>query len=194
MKKLATLFTCLMTTLCATTSNCDWICDHLETIPNFPKEGINFQSICPLLRNPDAFKRVIQTFAERYQSQKIDAIVGLESRGFVFGTALAYELDLPFVMIRKAGKLPSEVVKIEYGLEYGRAAFELELTSFSPGSRLLIIDDLLATGGTAQAACDLVKQIGGEVVEVAVVIELAGLDGRENIESPVHSLVAFDVY
>ncbi|MCP5470307.1 MAG: adenine phosphoribosyltransferase [Chlamydiales bacterium] len=184
----------LCSALFAETKDCEWIRDHLDTIPDFPKEGINFQSICPLLRNPQAFKRVTKEFANRYTDRKLDAIVGLESRGFVFGTALAYELDLPFVMIRKKGRLPSKVVSVDYALEYGSATFELEIDSFAAGSRVLIIDDLMATGGTAQAACDLVEMIGSVVDEVAVVVELHGLNGRTKVKPPVYSLISFDVY
>ena len=167
----------------------EWILDYLETIPDFPKKGVNFISISPLLRNPEALHRVIGAFAKRYSARDVDLIVGVESRGFLFGSLLAYELALPFVMMRKAGKLPGEYVKIDYGLEYGKDSLELEVDSIKKGDQVVVVDDLLASGGTAQAACTLVEQIGGVVEEVAVIIELQDLDGRDMIQHPVHSLV-----
>lgn len=169
-----------------------WIHDYIDSVPDFPKEGIIFKCYPKLLESPEAFHRVIQAFAERYKDYNLDAIVGLDSRGFIFGTALAYEMNLPFVMVRKAGKLPRPVERIEYSLEYGKNAFELEIDSIYPGERVLIIDDLLATGGTAQAASDLVERLGGKVVEVACFIELKALQGRKNVKAPVFSLVAIN--
>ncbi len=155
-----------------------WVDDYIATVPDFPKEGIQFKCYPDLLKNPEAFRNVIKIFAERYSSSNLDAIVGLDSRGFIFGTALAYEMNLPFVMIRKAGKLPRKVEKIDYSLEYGKASFEIEVDSIGAGDRILIMDDLLATGGTAKAAVDLVERLGGEIVEVACLIELDGLNGE----------------
>lgn len=169
-----------------------WVDTHITSIPDFPKPGIVFRWYSKLLRDPSAFKQVIGAFAERYRGQNIQAIAGLDSRGFVFGSALAYELNLPFVMIRKAGKLPTAVERIDYALEYGTSSFEIEIGSIQPGERVLIIDDLLATGGTAQAASQLVERLGGTVVETAFLIELSGLKGRNRIGAPVFSLVSIE--
>ena len=173
-------------------NNTNWILDHLETIPNFPQVGIQFKSLGPLLRNPDAFHRTIVLFAERYKDKRIDKIVGLDSRGFILGTALAYEMNLPFVMVRKAGKLPGDVVSIKYSLEYGASCFEMEKASIQPGENILVIDDVLATGGTGQAACSLVEMLGGNVYEFACLIELEGLGGRERITRPIFTLISVE--
>lgn len=170
-----------------------WIDEYIITVPDFPKPGIQFKCYPDLLRNPEAFHKAIRTMAERYKDSKLDAIVGLDSRGFIFGTALAYEMNLPFVMARKPGKLPRPVEKIDYQLEYGSASLEIEVDTLKPGERVLIVDDLLATGGTAKAAASLVERLGAEVVEVACLIELAGLNGRENLDRPFYSLVSIDV-
>lgn len=170
-----------------------WVHEYIETVPDFPKPGIQFKCYPALLKNPEAFHRTIRTFADRYRDYNLDTIVGLDSRGFIFGTALAYEMNLPFVMVRKPGKLPREVEKIHYELEYGKASFEIEVETIKAGDRVLIMDDLLATGGTASAAAALVERLGGEVVEVACLIELVGLHGRENLNRPFYSLVSIEV-
>ncbi len=182
----------LVGTLHSTEPSNQWIEEYIETVHDFPKPGIPFKCCPALLKSPEAFHKVIRTFAERYQSYKLDAIVGLDSRGFIFGTALAYEMNLPFVMVRKAGKLPRKVERIDYQLEYGSASFELEVESISAGERVLIVDDLLATGGTANAAGALVERLGGEVVEVACLIELTALHGRSNLNYPFHALVSIE--
>ena len=179
--------------LIATEPSNEWIEEYIETVPDFPKPGIQFKCYPDLLKNPDAFHRVIKTFADRYRDASLNAIVGLDSRGFIFGTALAYEMNLPFVMVRKAGKLPRKAEKIDYDLEYGKASFEMEVESIRPGDRVLIIDDLLVTGGTAAAAATLVERLGGEVVEVACLIELVGLEGREHLNRPFYSLLTIEV-
>ena len=178
-------------TLSAETDN--WIEQYISTVPDFPKPGIQFKFYPNLLRSPQAFHRVTKTLAERYQNRDIDVIVGLDSRGFIFGTALAYEMNLPFVMIRKKGKLPRQTESIDFSLEYGTATFEIEVESILDGERVLIIDDLLATGGTAAAASELVEKVGGEVVEVACLIELIGLNGREKLGRPFHALYSVEV-
>ncbi len=170
-----------------------WVHEYIETVPDFPKPGIQFKCFPKLLKNPEAFKKVTKVFAEKYRDRNIDVIVGLDARGFVFGTALAYEMNLPFVMVRKGGKLPKKVERIEYGLEYSNATFEIEVDSIKEGERVLIVDDLLATGGTANAAATLVERIGGVVVEVACLIELEGLNGRENLKYPFYSMVDIEV-
>ncbi len=196
MKKttLSLLTTLILTSpLIATEASNQWIDEYIATVPDFPKPGIQFKCYPDLLKNPEAFHRVIKTFADRYRDYNLDAIVGLDSRGFIFGTALAYEMNIPFVMIRKAGKLPRQVEKIDYKLEYGTASFEIEIESLQQGDKVLIVDDLLATGGTAKAAGALVERLGGEVVEVACLIELEGLHGRKNLGYPFYSLVSIEV-
>ncbi len=192
MKKIA-LAVLAATTLAAASPDVAWIEKYIATIPDFPKAGIQFKWYPDLLRDPKAFHRTIQTFAERYRDYKLDVIVGLDSRGFVFGTALAYEMNLPFVMVRKAGKLPRKSEKIDYELEYGKNSFEIEVDSIKKGEKVLIIDDLLATGGTAAAAAALVERLGGQVAEIACLIELKGLHGRERLKHPFFSLLTIEV-
>ncbi len=170
-----------------------WLNDYILTTPDFPKKGIQFKSYGPLLKDPAAFKRMITEFAKRYRGMEIDAIAGLDARGFIFGTALAYELNIPFVMIRKAGKLPGDVEQISYALEYGNNTLEIDRSILSPGEKVLVVDDLLATGGTAKAACDLIERLGATVVEVACMIELSPLGGREKVGHPVFSMITIHV-
>lgn len=174
-------------------SSSTWILDYVHPVPDFPKPGIQFQWYAHMLRDPEAFSRAIGEFADRYRGSEVDVISGLDSRGFIFGAALAYELKLPFVLIRKPGKLPGNVEKIDYQLEYGRQSFEIEKDSLQPGQKVLVIDDVLATGGTAAAACALVERLGAEVAEVAVLIELPILKGREKVGHPVFSLLSIEV-
>lgn len=174
------------------TGDCPWIQKYITPVANFPQQGIVFQWYANLLKDPAAFRSVIKTFAARYKNAKLDAIIGLDSRGFIFGAALAYELNLPFIMIRKSGKLPRTVERIEYDLEYGKAAFEIECESLHTGDRVVIIDDVLATGGTARAACELVKRLNAQVVEVACLIELPSLNGQKKVAHPVYSLIAIE--
>ncbi len=183
----------LSSNLIATEPANQWIEEYITNTPDFPKAGIQFKSYPELLKNPEAFHRVIRTFAKRYRDYHLDVIVGLDSRGFIFGTALAYEMNIPFVMVRKEGKLPRKVEKIDYVLEYGKTTFEIEVDSLHAGDRVLVVDDLLATGGTAAAASTLVERLGAEVVEVACLIELEGLDGRQNLNRPFYSLISIEV-
>lgn len=169
-----------------------WIQNYLTQTPNFPIEGINFVSYENLMLDPEAFHQMVLTFADRYRGSDLDAIIGLDSRGFIFGTALAYELQVPFVMIRKAGKLPGKVERIDYSLEYGKNSFEIQANILNAGDRVVIIDDVLATGGTADAAAQLVERLGGEVVEFACLLELSFLNGREKVARPVYSLLSLD--
>lgn len=192
-KSILFLLTLLSLNWNLTANEYSWVDNYIATVPDFPQPGIQFKCYPDLLKNPEAFHGVIEIFAERYASSNLDAIVGLDSRGFIFGTALAYEMNLPFVMIRKAGKLPREVEKIDYNLEYGKASFEIEVDSIQAEDRILIVDDLLATGGTAKAAVDLVEKIGGEVVEVACLIELDGLNGREKLDRPFFAICSIEV-
>lgn len=159
----------------------EWIKEYVIQVPNFPKEGVNFQWFGPLLRNPVAFQKTIDAFADRYKNQKIDSIVGLDARGFIFGAALAYKMGCPFILARKQGKLPGNVVHNSYGMEYGNKTIEIERDAVKEGQNVLVVDDVFATGGTTIAACDLIEQLGGKVAEVACVIELTELEGRKKL-------------
>ena len=154
----------------------------IRTIPNWPKLGIMFRDITTLIQNPDAFRYCIQQFKAQYQDKNITKIAGIESRGFIFGAALAYEMNLPFILIRKKGKLPAETVSQEYQLEYGTDKIEIHKDAISAGDRVLIADDLIATGGTALAACQLVEKLGGIIAGSAFVINLPELKGIEKIK------------
>ena len=161
--------------------------DYIRDIPDFPEPGILFRDITPLLRNADAFSYTIDELAKRYQDQDVDAIVAIESRGFIFGAPLACRLSTPLVPVRKEGKLPGDTVSAEYVLEYGSNTVEMHKGDVAPGDRVLIIDDLLATGGTLAAAAQLVEDSGGEVIGMGLVIELEDLGGR-------NTLGAYDIY
>lgn len=152
---------------------------YIASIPNFPKEGILFRDITPILQDPQAFHEVVQKFAQYAQDMDADVIVGPESRGFIFGAAVAYELGIGFVPVRKPGKLPRETISETYDLEYGHNELFMHKDSIKKGQRALIIDDLLATGGTAKATAKMIERLGGEVCGYAFVIELLGLPGRE---------------
>jgi adenine phosphoribosyltransferase len=179
-------------TASAETAENAWLKNYIVTTPDFPKKGILFRSYANLLKEPAAMHRAIRILAERYRNENLSAVVGLDARGFIFGAALSYEMNVPFVMIRKSGKLPCHVERIEYNLEYGKNSFEIETGSLQPHDRVVIVDDLLATGGTAEAASQLVERLGAEVVEVACLIELTALHGREKMTHPVYSLIAID--
>ncbi|MCE9625451.1 MAG: adenine phosphoribosyltransferase [Deltaproteobacteria bacterium] len=164
----------------------------VRDIPDFPKPGILFKDITPLLQNPQAFKVVIDSFVARYKDKPIDVIVGIESRGFLFGSVLAYVLGKSFAIMRKKGKLPYTTVSYTYKLEYGEDTIELHEDAIPKGARVLIVDDLLATGGTAAAAAHLVKKMGGKVEEMAFVIELDFLQGKKALgDSPAFSLIHY---
>lgn len=166
----------------------------IRNVPDFPKPGVQFKDITTLLLYPDALRYITAQFKARYEGQGIDGIVGVDARGFIFGTALAYEMGLPLVMARKKGKLPAETLEEEYDLEYGKAVVQIHRDAIEPGSRLIIIDDLLATGGTVAAVARLVERLGGTLVEAAFVVELPPLGGRQRLHPvPVHSLVEFMV-
>lgn len=150
----------------------------IRDVPDFPQPGILFRDVTPLLRNPAALREVVAHFAERYRGAGIDVVAGIESRGFIFGAPLAMELGVGFVPIRKVGKLPAEKIHHEYALEYGTAALEIHVDAVSAGERVLLIDDLLATGGTACAAAQLIESLDATVASVAFLIELEFLGGR----------------
>lgn len=166
----------------------------IRNVPDFPKKGIQFKDITTALKEPDIFKEIIERLAEKYQGQKINYVAGIESRGFILGAALAYILGCGFVPVRKKGKLPAEVISQEYTLEYGTDKIEVHKDALKRGDSVLIVDDLLATGGTAEAAAKLVGQAGAKIAGFAFVIELCDLGGRKILEpyAMVHSLVNYD--
>ncbi len=165
----------------------------IRTISDFPKPGIQFRDITTLLADAEGLQRVIDTLAERYQDYQIDAIAGIEARGFTIGTALAYRLKKGFLLIRKPGKLPGATLGIDYDLEYGSDRVEIHVDSIASNHRILMVDDLLATGGTMAAACRLIEKAGGIVVECAFVIDLPDIGGRQKLSQyPTFSLVSFE--
>ena len=164
----------------------------IRDIPDFPKPGINFRDITPLLANPSGLALSVELLANPYRGKYIDLVVGAESRGFIFGTAVACCLSAGFGLVRKPGKLPYKRISKTYDLEYGTDTLEMHADGVIEGQRVLIVDDLLATGGTMTACVDLVKSLGGEVVGVAVLIELLGLGGRDKLDVPdVHSVLTY---
>ena len=157
------------------------IADRIRDVPDFPKPGILFKDITPLLADPQALRAATEALAAPYRGSRIDLVIGIEARGFIFGTAVAGLLDVGFVPIRKLGKLPWETRSVSYKLEYGSDALEIHADAVAPGQRVLVVDDLLATGGTSRATCDLLAGMGAEVVEVAILIELEFLRGRARL-------------
>ena len=165
----------------------------IRTVPNFPKKGVMFRDITTLLQNKDGFRHAIDKLYERYKNKNIEVIVGIESRGFIFGAALAYKLGCSFVPVRKEGKLPHKTMKQKYALEYGTATIEIHDDAVKVGQNVLIVDDLIATGGTALAAIKLVELLGGKVVECAFVVDLPDLKGRKKLKGyNVFTLVEFE--
>lgn len=170
--------------------------EHLKSliraVPDFPMEGILFRDVTPLLGDARGLREVTAHLADRYRGAGIDAVAGIESRGFIFGTPVALELGVGFVPIRKLGKLPAEKIHREYALEYGTNTLEMHVDAVQPGQRVLLIDDLLATGGTARASASLIEAVGGTVASVAFVIELTFLPGREALgEYDVYSMLQY---
>ncbi len=155
--------------------------EYVRSIPDFPEQGIIFRDVTSVLQDADGLHLAIDTMQDLVRDLDIDVVAGPESRGFIFGTPIAYNLHKPFVLIRKKGKLPCETVETSYALEYGTATIEMHKDSIRPGQKVLIVDDLIATGGTTEAMIKLVESLGGVVVGVVVMIELAGLKGREKI-------------
>jgi adenine phosphoribosyltransferase len=165
----------------------------IRDIKDFPTEGVLFKDITTLLKDAAAFRYVIDQLAARYQDQGVEVVVGIESRGFIFGGALAHQLHAGFVPVRKLGKLPAKTIEVEYELEYGRDALAIHEDAIQAGQRVLAVDDLLATGGTMAATLRLIEQLGGHVVGVAFLIELAFLHGRDKLKHyPLHSLIVYD--
>ena len=156
--------------------------DYVRSIPDFPEEGIIFRDVTSVLQDADGLQLAIRTMQEKVTDLDFDIIAGPESRGFIFGTPIAYNLKKPFVLIRKKGKLPCETVSVDYELEYGTATIEMHKDSIKPGQKVLIVDDLIATGGTTEAMIRLIESLGGEVTGIVVLMELAGLKGREKLK------------
>jgi adenine phosphoribosyltransferase len=164
----------------------------IRNIPDFPKKGILFYDITTLLKDAKAMKAVLDQLASRYRGQKIDIVLGVESRGFIFAATLAYQLGAGFVPVRKPGKLPAETLKVTYDLEYGKDTLEIHKDAIQKGQRVLVADDLLATGGTAAAATRLIEQLGGEVAGLAFLVELEFLAGRKKLgDYDVFSLLQY---
>jgi adenine phosphoribosyltransferase len=172
--------------------NAHELASYIRDIPDFPKPGILFKDITTLLKEPIAFRAAIDALVARYQTTPIDTIAGVESRGFIFGAPLAYALNIGFVPVRKVGKLPAQTINEEYALEYGTATIELHTDAIQPGARVLVVDDLLATGGTIRATCNLIEKAGATVEGLAFLIELSFLDGRKRLNGyDITALVSY---
>lgn len=166
---------------------------HIRNVPDFPKKGIGFKDITTLLKNGPIFKKTVDEIAAHFENEKVDVVVGIESRGFIFSSIIAYNWGVSMVPARKPDKLPAETVREEYALEYGTDAVEIHKDAIQPGQNVLIIDDLLATGGTMAATARLVEKLGGNVVGIGFLIELDFLNGRDKLKQyRVHSLVHYD--
>jgi adenine phosphoribosyltransferase len=163
---------------------------RIRTVPHYPKQGIMFRDITTLLKDPVGLRVTIDELARRYQDMKIDKVAGIESRGFILGAPLAYVLGKGFIPIRKKGKLPAETIGHDYELEYGTDRIEIHTDAIGKGERVLLVDDLIATGGTAEAACALIQKIGGEIVECCFVIDLPDIGGRARLEKHGHKVFA----
>ena len=167
--------------------------DYVVTIPDFPEPGIKFRDITGIVSSGEGFKLCIDMLLERLAGVEFDAIVALESRGFIFGAPIAAALGKAFIPVRKKGKLPRATIERSYSLEYGQATIEIHRDAIKPGERVIVVDDLIATGGTAKAACELVESLGGKVVELLFVMELPDLKGREALKGyKVESLISFE--
>ena len=167
--------------------------EYVRSIPDFTEEGIIFRDVTSVLQDADGLRLAVDSMQELLKDVDFDVVVGAESRGFVFGTPIAYNLNKPFVLVRKKGKLPCETVSKEYDLEYGSAVIEMHKDSIKPGQKVVLVDDLIATGGTIQAAAQLVEELGGEVVKIIFLMELAGLKGREKLSKyDVASVIRYE--
>ncbi len=166
----------------------------IRNVPDFPRPGIQFKDVTTLLLEPKAFHHIVDVWKKRYHNKHLTAIVAADARGFIFGAALAYAMELPLVLVRKKGKLPSNTISEDYFLEYGSATLEIHVDALKRGDKVVLIDDLLATGGTMEAMIKLVDKLGAHIHEVSFVVELPPLNGREKLQPhPVHSLVEFMV-
>ena len=167
--------------------------EYVRSIPDFPEPGIIFRDVTSILQDADGLKLSIDLMQEKLEGLDFDVIAGTESRGFIFGVPIAYNMKKPFVPVRKKGKLPCETVSMEYDLEYGTATIEMHKDAIKPGQKVVVIDDLIATGGTIEAAFKLIEQLGGEVVKVVFLMELAGLKGRERLAGyDVESVICYE--
>ncbi len=166
----------------------------VRNVPDFPKPGINFKDIAPVVENPSLSKEIVQEFANQLREKNIDAIVGVESRGFIYGMPLALELNVPFVLVRKVGKLPFDTIQHSYELEYGSATVEMHVDSIKPNWNVFVHDDLLATGGTAIAAAELVKKQGGNIAGFGFIIELSFLKGKEKLSDFSENIINLVTY
>ncbi|MDY4671335.1 MAG: adenine phosphoribosyltransferase [Oliverpabstia sp.] len=167
--------------------------DYVRSIPDFPEPGIIFRDVTSILQDADGLQLAIDSIQELLKDTEIDLIAGTESRGFIFGMPVAYNLHKPFVPVRKKGKLPCETVSQEYDLEYGSAEIEMHKDAVKPGQKVVVIDDLIATGGTVEAAVKLIERLGGEVVKIIFLMELAGLNGRERLKGyDVESVIRYE--
>ncbi|MBV6305769.1 adenine phosphoribosyltransferase [Candidimonas humi] len=176
------------------TDPASYICEAIRSVPDWPKPGVTFRDITPVLQNPRSFRVLIDLFVYRYIGHRLDLVAGVDARGFILGSVLAYELNLGFVPVRKKGKLPFRTVAEEYTLEYGNAAVEMHTDAVRPGQRVLLIDDLIATGGTMLAAAKLLQRLGANVVEAAAIIELPELGGSQAVKAtglPLYTVCSF---
>lgn len=166
--------------------------NYIRNIPDFPQKGVMFRDITTLLKEPEVFKYTVDAFIDRYKDENINKVVSVEARGYIFGGVLAYNLNCGFVPVRKPGKLPAETISLEYTLEYGKNTVEIHKDAINNGERILVFDDLLATGGTVKATCQLVEKLGGKVVECAFIINLTYLQGMEKLKNyKVFSLIKY---
>lgn len=178
------------------TTDFEYVREHVRMVPDFPKEGILFLDITTATKDAKAMRIMVDFLYEKFKDERVDYVAGIESRGFIFGAALAYKLNAGFIPIRKPNKLPAKTIKETYSLEYGTDTIEMHEDAFKPGDRVLVLDDLLATGGTSLAACKLVRRAGGDVVAAAFIIELNPLKGRAKIEADgvkVVSMLDYDL-
>jgi len=167
--------------------------DYVVSIPDYPEPGIIFRDVTSILQDADGLKLAIDSLQEKLEGLDFDVLAGTESRGFIFGMPIAYNLHKPFVLVRKKGKLPRETVSMSYDLEYGSAEIEMHKDAIKPGQKVVLIDDLIATGGTIEAAAKLVEQLGGEVVRIVFLMELAGLHGRDKLSKyDVESVIRYE--
>lgn len=175
-----------------TVSSVDDLRALIREVPDFPKPGIRFYDITTLLKEADAFRDVIDRMADQVADRKVDVVVGMESRGFIFSAPLAYKLGAGFVPVRKLGKLPAETIEVEYELEYGTATLEIHSDAIRKGQNVLIVDDLLATGGTVMGTIELVRRLGGEIAGLSFMVELTALHGRDKLgEFEIHTLISY---
>jgi adenine phosphoribosyltransferase len=175
-----------------TVTSVDDLRAKIREVPDFPKPGILFYDITTLLKDPVAFRAVVDQMAEQVADTQVDVVVGMESRGFIFSAPLAYKLNAGFVPVRKLGKLPAETIEVEYALEYGTATLEIHRDAIQEGQRVLIVDDLLATGGTVMGTIELVRRLGGEIAGLSFMVELTALHGRDKLgEFDIHSLLSY---